>query len=138
MRISKKVLAYSSVCLLMAACTHVPPPTVISSYEIYFDSGKDEISSTSQQTLKQIYHDIRTLTPTKVTVTGYTDTSGDAKANKTLSRERVDTVVSVLKDRGIHGEVMSEAARGETHLAVKTGDGVAKQANRRVVVDFYH
>lgn len=136
MRISKKILAFSSLGLLMAACTHVPQPTVISSYEIYFDLGKTEVSNDSQQTLKRINHDIRTLTPRKVTVTGYADTSGDAASNKELSRQRVDTVVSLLKDRGIHTEVLSEQARGETHLAVKTKDGVAKKANRRVVVDF--
>lgn len=114
----------------------MPEPKVISSYEIYFDSGKYEIATESKPTLKLINRDIHRLVPTKVTVTGYADTAGDAGANKALSSKRVDTVVAVLKDRGIHTEVMSEAARGETHLAVKTGDGVAKQANRRVVVDF--
>lgn len=138
MRISKKILALSSACLLVAvgACTHVNEPRVISSYELYFDLGQKEIAGESQETLKTIYRDIRRYAPEKVTVTGYTDTSGSAEENKALSSKRVDTVVAALQDRGIHIETVSEKARGETHLAVKTGDGVAKHANRRVVVDF--
>lgn len=113
-----------------------PAPAIIATYEVYFDLDKADIRSDAERTLKRVAGEIHTFEPAKVTVTGYTDTSGASDYNQALSRRRTEAVVAALQDRGIKSEVLSEKARGETHLAVQTGDGVVLQENRRAVIDF--
>jgi outer membrane protein OmpA-like peptidoglycan-associated protein len=69
-----------------------------------------------------------------VAVVGHTDTSGDARANDALAMRRAQAIRRDLIARGIASAAISVASRGQTDLAVQTGDGVREPANRRVVV----
>ena len=109
---------------------------IVSTYVVYFDFDKSNVRSSEQETLQRVAEKIRQYNPVQITVTGHADSSGAADYNQALSRKRADSVVQALETRGIRSEVLDEEARGESNLAVETGDGVKLQSNRRVVIDF--
>jgi len=71
-----------------------------------------------------------------VNIVGHTDSSGDNAYNQALSERRASAVRDALVASGVDAAnaSVSVAARGESELAVATGDGVPEAANRRVTV----
>ena len=109
---------------------------IVRSYTMLFDHDKSSIRAGENETLDLAMREIDKYTPAQVTVTGYTDSSGKAEYNQTLSREREQAVSKALMARGIKNETLEREARGEYDQAVETDDGVRNQENRRVVIDF--
>jgi len=109
---------------------------IVSSYTIYFGFDKSNVRESEQVTLQRVADEIKTYKPMQVTVAGHTDTSGPAKYNDMLSQRRAQAVAKALSARGINNEVIDKKAYGEEDLAVPTKDGVKKEENRRVVIDF--
>jgi OOP family OmpA-OmpF porin len=72
---------------------------------------------------------------TKVTVVGYTDTSGSAAYNVRLSERRAKAVADALVGMGVAQTALSVDWKGKTNLAVQTADGVKEPLNRRSTVD---
>jgi outer membrane protein OmpA-like peptidoglycan-associated protein len=109
---------------------------IVRSYTVLFDHDKSSIRTGESATLDQAMREIDKYDPRQVTVTGYTDSSGKADYNQTLSHEREQAVSKALLARGIENQVLAREARGEYDQAVQTADGVKNQDNRRVVIDF--
>ncbi len=109
---------------------------IVSSYTILFDHDESYVRNNEHATLDRALRDIAKYNPSQVTVTGYTDSSGDAAYNQTLSRQREQAVSKALLARGISNYTLDREARGEFDQAVQTQDGVRNQDNRRVVIDF--
>lgn len=109
---------------------------IVSSYTVLFDHDKSNIRANEMATLDRAMREIDKYDPRQVTVTGYTDSSGKADYNQTLSREREQAVSKGLLSRGIENQVLEREARGEYDQAVQTKDGIRNQDNRRVVIDF--
>ncbi|GAB5387709.1 MAG: OmpA family protein [Alphaproteobacteria bacterium] len=72
----------------------------------------------------------------RVLVTGHTDRSGSASYNAGLADRRANAVLDALTTGGVPGKIVSANSFGESRPAVMTADGVAKRANRRVVIRF--
>ena len=72
---------------------------------------------------------------TKVTVVGYTDTSGSVAYNVRLSERRAKAVADALVGMGVAQTTLSVDWKGKTNLAVQTADGVKEPLNRRSTVD---
>lgn len=109
---------------------------IVSSYTVLFDHDKSDIRANENETLDRAMREIAKYNPRQVTVTGYTDTSGKADYNQSLSRQREQAVSRALLSRGIQNQTLEREARGEYEQAVQTEDGVKNQENRRVVIDF--
>jgi outer membrane protein OmpA-like peptidoglycan-associated protein len=109
---------------------------IVSSYTILFDHDKAHIRGDENETLDRAMREIAKYNPSQVTVTGYTDSSGNADYNQNLSRQREQTVSKALLSRGIVNQTLEREARGEYEQAVQTDDGIRNQENRRVVIDF--
>lgn len=109
---------------------------IVSSYTVLFDFDKSNIRANENATLDRAMNEIAKYNPKQVTVTGYTDSSGSAEYNQTLSWEREVAVSAALLKRGIENQSLNREARGEYDQAVDTEDGVKNQENRRVVIDF--
>ena len=71
----------------------------------------------------------------KVAVVGHTDTSGSAAYNIKLSQRRANATAKALVDDGVDKSVLDVSWKGETDLAVSTGDGVREPQNRRATID---
>jgi outer membrane protein OmpA-like peptidoglycan-associated protein len=110
---------------------------IIRSYTILFDHDKSEIRYNENETLDRAMKEIKKYNPRKVTVTGYTDSTGAPDYNQKLSSRREQAVSKALLSRGIESKSIDRQARGEYNQAVPTADGVKNQSNRRVVIDFH-
>jgi outer membrane protein OmpA-like peptidoglycan-associated protein len=109
---------------------------IIHSYTVLFDFDKSSVRANENETINQVIREIDRYHPKQITITGYTDSSGDMDYNMDLSHRREQSVSSALIQRGIANQVLDRAARGEHDQAVETDDGVRNQENRRVVIDF--
>jgi OOP family OmpA-OmpF porin len=109
---------------------------VVQSYTLLFDFDKSAVRSNENETLNRALREINKYDPKQITVTGYTDSSGQSDYNQNLSREREQAVSKALLERGIANQTLDREARGEYEQAVKTADDTRNQENRRVVIDF--
>ncbi len=101
--------------------------------KVFFQSGLAVIDERSYALLSAIA-DVLTEHPelTMVSVEGHTDSSGKAKANKTLSQERADAVVAFLVEKGVAAERLSAKGWGQEKPVGSNETDEGKAANRRV------
>jgi len=116
----------------LALLSGLPPKAV--RLTLYFKEGTTELMPDSQAGLGFLKAEISGRPGAEVQVTGHTDTLGSSDDNDRLSQRRAEEVLSALAEQGIDKSMMSAVGRGERELREPTGDGVANQANRRVVV----
>lgn len=109
---------------------------IVHSYTILFDFDKSTVRADEIETLNRVMREIEKYHPRQITVTGYTDSSGQADYNQDLSHRREQAVSKALLERGIQNQTLERDARGEYDQAVKTPDDTRNQENRRVVIDF--
>lgn len=101
---------------------------------LYFKEGTTQLTPDSAPGLAMLKEEIARRPGAEVQVTGYTDTVGSGDDNDDLSQRRAEEVLAVLAEQGLELSMMSAVGRGERELREQTGDNVANQANRRVVV----
>lgn len=116
----------------LALLQALPPPPV--RLTLYFREGTTQLTPDSLPGLEFLKSEIAGRPGAEVQVTGHTDTVGSSEDNDVLSQRRAEEVLAVLATQGIQREMMSAVGRGERELRDATPDGVASQANRRVVV----
>ncbi len=100
---------------------------------ILFETGKANVDKASTDLLDAVA-DILKVTPgiTKLTIEGYTDSTGDAAFNTQLSQDRADAVRTYLAGKGVDAARLESKGFGaESPIASNdTEEGRAK--NRRV------
>ncbi|RYD90417.1 MAG: OmpA family protein [Sphingomonadales bacterium] len=101
---------------------------------LYFKEGTTQLTPDSEPGLAMLKEEIARRPGAEVQVTGYTDTVGSSDDNDALSQRRAEEVLAVFAEQGLDLSMMSAVGRGERELREQTGDNVANQANRRVVV----
>jgi len=112
-----------------------------------FKSGSDELApgcGSKSKKLAGIIIDVKkTLqsqgqTGFKFTVSGHTDSSGDAAKNKELSARRAQVMVKELVAQGVSAEDIESVGMGSDKPLVKKDDTPAKKAkNRRYEVQVH-
>ncbi len=116
------------------APTVAPAPAPAKTYLVFFDWNKYDLTPRATQIIAEAASDSKTTKVTKITVSGYTDTSGTATYNQGLSVRRAKAVAVKLMADGVPASEISIFAYGETHLLVPTGPGVREPQNRRVEI----
>ena len=104
---------------------------------VYFKTGSAAISPEGRQTLTELAREASKIKGYVVSVLGYADPRGSAKANEQLSNRRAQAVINYLKQSGhlLPGRVLSASAMGETYLqAAEAADKEAQANSRRVTV----
>ena len=119
--------------------THANPPAVAAAaksrhFTAYFPLGGSHLDDRAKAVVSEAAEHAQSGADTRVRVDGYADTSGSAAYNMGLSRRRATTVADALKAEGVAPEAITVAWHGETHLAVRTKDGVKSARNRRVTI----
>ncbi len=105
------------------------------SFQLYFVTGKDELTDESRGQLQSVLAELRQRPVPDVVVIGHTDTVGAADANDRLSVQRAERVKGFLVGIGIPAARIQTAGRGERELLVPTADNVAEGRNRRVEIN---
>jgi OOP family OmpA-OmpF porin len=100
---------------------------------VFFDWNKSEISRDGEQALASVVAGFA-ASPGTIMVSGYSDRSGPAAANRAASLRRAMIVADYLVQRGIPKSRMRIVGHGEGHALVPTEDGVREVQNRRVDV----
>lgn len=115
-----------------ALIADLPPPPV--SYVLRFDIGEATPSADQETLLRQMFAVIAARPGAEVQVVGHTDRLDGDEVNDRLSRRRAEEVRDYLIARGLPPDQVRATWRGEREPLVKTADGVANEANRRVEV----
>jgi len=116
------------------APTVVPAPAPARSYLVFFDWDKADLTDRAKSIVKEAADNSTRVQLTRIEVNGYTDTSGTAGYNQSLSVRRAKAVAGELVRDGVPQNVIAIQGFGDTHLLVSTGPGVREPQNRRVEI----
>jgi len=108
-----------------------PSPEIV---VLRFLPGKSQLTPESEQQLPDLIQRARARPGGEILVVGHTDRVGSRDANDTLSLQRAQTIVTLLKASGFSEDLLSAIGRGEREPAVPTEDEVAEPRNRRAEV----
>lgn len=125
----------------MAATPPAPPPAAPAeapplNYLVFFDFDKSDLNGDARGIIKDAADHAAKVGPTKITVTGHTDTVGSDAYNMRLSRRRAVSVQKQLIKDGVPAGEIAIFAKGKRDLLVPTADGVKEPRNRRVQIVF--
>ena len=110
------------------------PAPVPQEFVVYFPFDQYVLTPEAQGVIQQAAAYAQQGTPTSVVVVGHADTSGSKAYNVRLSERRAKAVADSLVGMGVNQGAMQVDWRGETNLAVQTGDGVKEPLNRRTTI----
>jgi outer membrane protein OmpA-like peptidoglycan-associated protein len=99
-----------------------------------FKPGESEIQTEALPSLLQIARFLKTCSKNMVTVRGYTDSSGSARMNSILSRERANRVYRYLVDAGINPNRLTYEGMGPARAVAPNTTEAGRVRNRRVEV----
>lgn len=102
--------------------------------QLLFATGSAELSSRAAGLVARVAADAKKRPRARIEVQGFTDTSGTMDDNMVLSQARAERVALELVRQGVSVGRIIARGYGEERPAVRTGDGVPEQRNRRVVI----
>ena len=117
-----------------AAALTTVPGIAAADQTVYFAIDSARIDAAGMESIAAAAEEYRTEGETAVSVVGHTDTTASPEYNFALSRRRAEAVSAELVARGVPSDAITTAGRGESDLAVTTGDGVSEARNRRAVI----
>ncbi len=101
---------------------------------LQFDTGKSSLKPESYPMLSNLV-EIMILKPKmKIAVCGFTDSDGDAAANKILSQKRADAVRAYLASKGIDASRIIAIGYGEEKPVADNSTEEGKAKNRRTEI----
>lgn len=112
---------------LLLQVAQVPDGTTL----VFFDWGKSEISRDAAATLDAF---AAANGGAALSITGHSDRSGPAGANRRASQERARMVADYLASKGVPRGAMTVRGVGEDAPLISTEDGVREVQNRRVEI----
>ncbi len=100
-----------------------------------FDVGSSTVKNTAEAALPGVVASIVQRAPkAKILVRGFTDSSGTAAANRTLSEERAASITAWLAGNGIDRDRITPSGYGSTYPAAEETSDEGKALNRRIEI----
>lgn len=99
---------------------------------ILFDINKTDIKPAAITNLDNLATSLLNNPQTKVQIDGYTDNTGSAEYNLSLSDRRANAVKSYLMNKGVDASRMASVGYGITHPAADNSTEEGRAKNRRV------
>jgi outer membrane protein OmpA-like peptidoglycan-associated protein len=100
-------------------------------YTVYFPFDQYILTPEAQTVVREAAAYARDGRATRVIIVGHTDSSGSPTYNVGLSENRAKAVADALVSAGVAQTTIAVDWKGESQLAVATGDGVKEPLNRR-------
>lgn len=101
---------------------------------VNFGTGSDKLSSKGAATVKKVAAVLKDPSfRGRVTVVGYTDSTGDAAKNMALSQRRANRVMNALIAQGVPANMLSAEGLGEADPVATNSTSAGRAANRRAV-----
>lgn len=101
-----------------------------------FETGSAKITTESEVQVKNIAAILKAYPALKIKIGGYTDKTGDAKANKKLSQERADAVLAAIIAAGANAAQLEGAEGYGSDFATVPADATdeERKTDRRISV----
>ncbi|MFZ1035394.1 MAG: OmpA family protein [Candidatus Acidiferrales bacterium] len=114
--------------------TDTPRGLVVNMADVLFQLGKYELSSDAQLKLAKLSGIIQAHPGLNLSIEGYTDTTGTADFNMTLSQQRADTVRQFLVTQGLSPDSITSKGLGEADPIADNSTAAGRKLNRRVEI----
>jgi outer membrane protein OmpA-like peptidoglycan-associated protein len=101
---------------------------------ILFETNMATLRPSSDHQLRNIVAIMKAYPNTDIKIGGYTDNTGNPKANLKLSQERANSVMAALIKNGVAPERMKAEGYGQQHPVASNDTPEGRQKNRRVDV----
>jgi outer membrane protein OmpA-like peptidoglycan-associated protein len=99
---------------------------------VLFQTGKYELSSDAQLKLAKLSGIIQAHPGLNLSIEGYTDTTGTADFNMTLSQQRADTVFLIAQ--GLSPDTITSKGLGEADPIADNSTAAGRKLNLRVEI----
>jgi outer membrane protein OmpA-like peptidoglycan-associated protein len=114
--------------------TDSPRGLVVNMADVLFETGKYALSSDAQLKLAKLSGIIQAHPGLNLAIEGYTDTTGTADFNMTLSQQRADTVRTFLITQGLSPDAITSKGLGESNPIADNSTPAGRKLNRRVEI----
>lgn len=104
--------------------------------DVLFDTGKATLKSGAYATIDRLANALKEDSSRKVLIEGHTDSVGSDDFNQVLSQNRAQSVQAALMERGVPGDQISAAGKGEGFPVASNDNAAGRQQNRRVELIF--
>lgn len=101
---------------------------------LLFKTGSADLDKRSMNQITNLANILKTYPKTSIKIGGYTDNTGDAGKNKTLSANRATAVMKALIAKGIDAKRLEAEGYGEEHPLGDNATEAGRKLNRRVSV----
>ncbi len=110
------------------------PMIGIKSYQIVFRSGSAVLLPNGQTVLDIVVTYLNNHPSVNVSLTGYTDNTGNDKINQPLSEKRAESAKAYLVSKGIADSRMTTAGYGSTNPVADNKTAAGRTKNRRIEI----
>lgn len=101
---------------------------------ILFATGSSALSPESKEQVKNIAEILKAFPNVAIKIGGYTDNTGDKKANLKLSAERATSVMNAIVAEGIEATRIEAEGYGDQHPVASNDTPEGREQNRRIAV----
>lgn len=103
--------------------------------DILFDTGKSDLKPQAQANLKQMADIMKKYPENILTIKGYTDSTGSAAINTSLSQKRAAAVKAALVTSGMPNDTISTLGEGSGSPIGDNNTDAGRKQNRRVEIE---
>ncbi len=107
--------------------TRITNPSSI--HSIYFDKNSAVVKKTEQRKVNAAADELRLYAGARAQLSGYTDRTGDASYNMSLSKQRAEAVRAKLNSLGIASDRISVYHYGEEDSSLEVSDPDARRVD---------
>jgi len=101
---------------------------------LYFETNSAKLSPQSKEQLSNIAAILKAYPNVELKIGGYTDNTGDAKANQKLSQQRAESTMQEIILLGISPNRLKAEGYGQEHPVADNSTEAGRAANRRIDV----
>lgn len=101
---------------------------------VTFDVDSSDLQTPARQALNDVNAVLRAYPETRITVAGYTDSTGSESYNQTLSERRAQSVATYLEQGGVESGRINAVGYGESRPVASNDTDAGRAQNRRVEI----
>lgn len=132
--VAKKVAPVVAAPVVAAAAA--PVARLLKPLNVYFQSGQNTIIENDD--LRNYLSELKKYTTSnsnaRVTITGHTDSQGNAARNTQLGQERADFIRNYLAQKGFNNGIFTTSSKGPNAPIANNGTPEGRAENRRVEI----